>query len=143
MTDTIKKTAILFMASGIFYLLYAEINPTVFINPGIKIGYQFGAKEGFVFGPEFSVGYFAGNGGFGPVVGMVFGSNIVRFEPYAEFEIGTPMVGYSLGISPNEFYQRIWFGFIGYASYKFHSHKKEISIIPKLPFLLNNQTMTM
>ena len=57
---SIKSSSIVILFTQLIYGVGINI-PNYFINPGIKICYEFGSKPGFSLGPEISFGRRLGN----------------------------------------------------------------------------------
>jgi hypothetical protein len=92
------------------------------INPGLKLGYEFGASPGVVIGIETSVtvgySYFLYGGVVGGVQYAFKSGNITHYE---EIEVGVPFFGIAVGGEMREQYQprfRIYSGLGMYCSVK-------------------------
>jgi hypothetical protein len=119
---------------------FADFISGTFYNPGIKIGYQFGPRGGFIVGFENSLTA-AATFSFlflGAVGGIEYNINKGKFIEYWEFESGFGLGGIALGGEWNYGYHgsfRIFTGAIGYISYKriFDARINELALIGKYP----------
>lgn len=114
----------------------------IFINPGLKIGWQFGEKSGMVVGAEISGGRCKEFGYTGVVCGYQY--NLFRRQPlsYIEFEIGKYLLGGAAGVefsgkSGPATRIRLIGGallFLSY-TYSFSEGSKEIDLVGKYPYV--------
>ena len=121
----------------------ADFMHCAFINPGAKIGYQFGKTGGFIFGVETSVTY-AVSQAFaftGIVGGLELNVNQMEFIKYWEIEFGATLFGIAFGGEWNKGYHgsfRAFTGAMGFISYKhlFNTDVNEVALIGKYPYYL-------
>jgi hypothetical protein len=114
-----------------------------FVNPGFKVGYQFGSRPGFVIGFETSVTYAYSQMYVytGVVGGIELNINQMQLNKYWEAEFGLGPLGMAFGGEWNIDYfgsWRIFAGAMGFVSYKhlFNSRIHEIAVIGKKPYYL-------
>ena len=115
-----------------------------FLNPGLKIGYDFGKKGGFFIGFEASAGVASEFMLAGVVVGFQSNFKQQAVVKYVEGEIGTAVLGLSLGrqwadYEKPKFRARLWGGAFGYLSLKVAPtsiNPFELGLVGKLPLLL-------
>jgi hypothetical protein len=82
---------------GLFFICYPDNSK--FINPGIKIGYEFGNQPGITFGLELSYVMMTSDFVFGrPVLGVTKNIKKNNFIPYFELEGGFSGLGVTYGI---------------------------------------------
>jgi hypothetical protein len=104
------------------------------INPGVKIGYNWGKNSGWVWGGELSyVGYSRNSFFFGPVCGATFHfKNAVQPTWYLEAECGSVFAGgIALGMEiDNGIFgrARLFLGEGGYVSGKITMGKRDIEL---------------
>jgi hypothetical protein len=125
----------------VLFILY-QSSYSMFINPGFKIGYEFG-NHSFIFGAELSGGYIDYNNDNIPFLGGVMGLYYsVKKGPgfYLEAEAGgtlqlvTPGLAIGYDVAQKFTYLRPFVGFWGsYLSikYPFTTSQKEIDYIEK------------
>ncbi len=113
-----------------------------YLNPGIKIGYQFGNNNGFVIGPEISFTAIDDKSlvYFGPVFGISLFPKNFHIISYAEAEFGWKALGISLGSQWDKGLQsrlRIFAGAIGFASFMVNlsDFSRECAGVVKVPLL--------
>jgi hypothetical protein len=113
-------------------------SPVYFINPGLKIGYEFGKQNGFILGCELSTGYSESFLLFGLVSGLQKNINQNKYLGYFECEAGHWFGGLALGMEiGSEEYKsprlRCYGGAALYLSlrYSFIGNMFEVSIVGK------------
>ena len=138
-----KKTIPILMSLLIFHsVLAANIGQS--LNPGIKIGYEFGNNPGFVIGAEISYVFITNKFlYFGPVLGISRNSFSKKLSPYFEGELGFGPIGTSLGCKWDDylkFKMRFFVGAFGYFSYAIipEDNSSEISGIIKVPLIVKD-----
>jgi hypothetical protein len=125
------------MMKFLYVLIYLAIPVTIYsynlgqtVNPGIKIGYEFGANHCWVIGAEISYVVFNKNFFYGgPIVGITKRiSKTGNFVPYCEFEAGWGPLGLALGIELDKkalVRHRVFAGGLLYCSYKWTMDTKD------------------
>jgi hypothetical protein len=137
-----NRLPLLFIMINLFATLtMADFMSGAFINPGVKIGYQFGRNGGLIIGIENSVTYAVSM--FYAYTGLVGGIELNvkkrKFIEYWEIEGGLALVGIAFGGEWNHGYYgsfRIFSGALGFISYKHLLNTKthEIAFVGKYPY---------
>jgi hypothetical protein len=121
-------------------LAMADFMSGIFINPGVKIGYQIGNNGGFIIGIENSVtiavtSYY---GYTGVVGGIELNVSKMKLIEYWEIEGGLALLGIALGGEWNCGYSgsfRVFSGCVGFYSHKylFKTKMHENAFVGKYP----------
>ena len=126
----------------------ADWGSFVAINPGMKVGYEFGRTPGFTLGAEVDATVAMANPFVyavwgGVVLGTQFNFRQRRWIHYQEVEAGIPLVGTALGFEWRGhvpiFHIRAFNGLVAYVSYKYVPRVgcHELSFIPKYTVFVN------
>jgi hypothetical protein len=136
------------------FLLYVESSADllrlVSFNPGLKIGYEFGSRHGFLIGFEssltYSRPYFYLTRPWGGIVGGIqFNVHDKHFLPYWEIEGGYFVLGMAFGGEWDQQYfsrYRVFGGLVGYLSYKkrINDTNREIALVGKYPYFIYEES---